>query len=262
MIPDAAARAQQYLVASESLDGGWGYAPGRSAVVEPTALCVLALVDAPESRRRGLDWLRATQRADGGWGISPKDSTSSWMTAPAVWALATGLGADHPAVRTGAAWLERTHLALAGPDDTGDPGPRGWAWADTPVPWVEPTALAVLALCAAGRGGTAAVDHGVRFLRARVLAGGGWNNGDPGIGNEVPEPDLHPTALALLALQATAVAGSTEEIVRDGARIVETLADALASPLALGWAVLALARLGVSHRLDQVLAARQRPDGF
>jgi hypothetical protein len=66
--------------------------------------------------------------------------------------------------------------------------------------WLEPTALAVLALRRAGKGSAARTRDGQSLIRDRAIRTGGWNYGNSAIFGADLRPQPAPTGLALLAL--------------------------------------------------------------
>ena len=241
-------------------------------MVEATAAVTLALRDQPPqgeagARARGLAWLAAAQHGDGGWGISAEDPESGWQTAWAVLALARTEANDDEA-RQGAAWLvavkrlefEDAMLTEARAKLAIDVSLYGWPWLPGQGAWVEPTALALLALSALPEANAPAVrlDEAVGYLEDRRCAGGGWNLGTPFMLGAALPPRAHPTAWALMALAK----------VRRGALRPEDVAVLRAEmasdggALALGLGSLALRTLeedddGATARL----AAMQAADG-
>jgi hypothetical protein len=123
-----------------------------------------------------------------------------------------------------------------------DPTLRGWPWLPGEATWIEPTALALLALGAVPRTSAiqARLDEAVRYIEDRRCRGGGWNFGNPVmLGGNLP-PRAHPTAWALLALAKLAPAAVRPEDV--AALRAEVGRDGGAS--ALAWGLLALRALG------------------
>jgi hypothetical protein len=260
----------QYLVANANPDGGWGYAAGETSCTEPTAAAALALSGdsgPPEARNLALAWLQGSQHRDGGWGVSKEDESSGWPTAWAVLALLKAGAAAEPVSR-GVEWLLRVERAAAGVDSLEvtrkvleiDPTLRGWPWLPGEATWVEPTALAMMALVRAPRTAqiSARLDESVRYLIDRRCRGGGWNVGNPVMFSQALPPRSCPTAWALLALANVArdaIRGEDLEVLRD-----DMHSDGGA--LALGWGLVALRTLGqddayAAARLD----ALQKPDG-
>jgi hypothetical protein len=213
---------QEYLVASQNHDGGWGAQQGRASSTEITALATLALgrqatADARASAARGVRWLVARQHADGGWPVSTRVDEGSWATALAILAL-DALGREPACAVLGARWLMRRvprTLGLASsllhrfaPGSLAvrlDPDLKGWAWTADAVSFVEPTSYVLVALKRLRRqlqGAAVAerIDEAERMVYDRMCRGGGWNYGN----STVLEADLWPyadvTALALLAL--------------------------------------------------------------
>ncbi|MBM4457250.1 MAG: hypothetical protein FJ011_05700 [Chloroflexi bacterium] len=267
-----------FLARAQNADGGWGYGAGESSTVEATAAVVLALArhnPAAAVRQRGLAWLAAAQHADGGWGLARDDPESGWTTAWGVLALMRTDAARvseagyAAAVQRGVAWLMAVK-ALRVVDDrlqnemrqklAVDPTLSGWPWRPGEATWIEPTALAMLALSAAETTAAAAarLDEASRYLQDRRCRGGGWNFGNPVmLGGDLP-PRSHPTAWALLALQRVspqAIRDADLQILRD-----EMHRDGGA--LALAWGLLALAAVGNDDpAAAERLRAMQRSDG-
>ncbi len=164
---------------------------------------------------RGLDWLERTRQPDGGWGAQPELRTSSWVTAPAVLALARlgTLGREDPAIEwllrqrgRETSFLVRLRQALLGVRPDYETDYSGWPWFPGTSAWVPPTCWGILALRRVQRlfpdpEIEARLESGVQFLLSRMCHDGGWNQGSArALGYEAGSyPET--TGLALLALQ-------------------------------------------------------------
>jgi hypothetical protein len=246
--------AQAFLRRTQNGDGGWGYGAGHASTVEATAAAALALARGGDAASigRAAAWLAAAQHRDGGWGSAADDAESGWQTAWAVLALAADSAADVAAGR-GAAWLLNVQLVrVAKPEDVRwakatlgiDPALRGWPWLPGQAGWVEPTALALLALApqaAASQAGPRLAE-GVRYLQDRRCRGGGWNVGNPVMFSQALPPRAVPTAWVLLALARLASRMPNTILAEDVTTLRrEMVADGSAS--ALAWGLLALRAL-------------------
>ena len=238
--------AADFLLQAQNTDGGWGYRVKGMSYIEPTAVALLALSD-QTARMRGADFLFSLQHADGGWGIATLDAESGWMTAWATRALVE-FPTARDVVARGAQWLLATEgQRITDPDARRviqelhiiDSALRAWPWQPGDAAWVHPTALAMLALAAAGERAHARVREGVQYLYDRACPEGGWNIGNPWmLGKKVP-PTIQDTAVALLALRA---AGESADDAHIAAALV-FLRDAFAraqTPIELAWGIYAL----------------------
>ena len=197
------------LAALAHADGGWGYAAGQAAHLEPTCLALLALSAEAERFRPALDagrgWLEQCACGDGTYRLARGRPEAVWPTALVLFVQAS---LDYPAEevdRTAAALLGRRGRPAeqAGGDDVNDIDLElvGWPWAEDTFSWVEPTAWACVALRRAGQGDHPRVREGQELLLDRALEPGGVNYGNRRIFGVSLEAIPGPTAVMLLALQ-------------------------------------------------------------
>jgi hypothetical protein len=192
---------------------------------EPTCLAAIAmsLYGQQERSLQALRWLASLQNDDGSVGPTPELKNPGWPTALAI--LANGhFGDDDRDVlglsgSKGPGGFELLRKELFSVDraahwllDTkGGTLPRqpsmghdstlvGWPWVAGTHSWVEPTALAVLALKSIGQSDHPRTREGVRVLHDRLLPSGGCNCGNTIVFGQELLPHIQPTGLALLAL--------------------------------------------------------------
>ncbi|MHC4179439.1 MAG: hypothetical protein ACYSWU_18155 [Planctomycetota bacterium] len=238
--------AREALVRQRSDETGWGYHPGGRAFVEPTALAGLALLAAaprPGSirvAREAAEWLAGIQRPDGALPLAAGIPAPCWGTPYAI-LLWAALDDYEPQRRAAAQWL----LGVAGktdpPDPTGvvshDTSIAGWPWVENTHSWLEPTAMAVLAMRRQRHEAHPRVGEGIRLIRDRSAPGGAWNFGNPRIFGTTVPPQPAPTGMALLALAAADVETGLIEgacrYLRNGLRRVRT-------PRSLAWGLMGL----------------------
>lgn len=203
-------------------DAGWGYRPGGSPAVEPTVLACLALLaaDLPDGTaadgspsessettadvvRRSADWLLQLQAPSGAVSLSTELAQVHWGTSFAIW-LWSSLHVDAERRRRAVDWL----LSQEGFTFVQDPnGPLGhdttipgWAWVAGTHSWMEPTCIAILGLRREKLADHHRVQDGLRLIRDRVIATGGWNCGNNKVFGTVLRPRPATTGWALLAL--------------------------------------------------------------
>jgi len=201
-----------YLISAQHESGGWGYKTGHKPVVEPTAAVLLAIRDEPlanDAYQRGILWLLTCQHDDGGWGINNNDPESGWHT---TWALIVlkAYNQNKDAITRAVEWLITVATDKVSKGEfrkqenyqSSDFRSLVWPWLPGQVCWIEPTALAVLALVGitdsplADARIKAAVDYFVRFR----TPSGGWNVGNAGALDTLVIPRAYQTALVLMAL--------------------------------------------------------------
>jgi len=249
--PDWKRRARRELVEMRGGSPAWSYRRSGTLSVEPTSLACLGLLatagDEPTeglvaTSRDAANWMVAIQQADGSLPVSPNLKTPGWSTPYALllWSRLTGY---EPARLSAQAWLLRDNDGARSVRENNDkilghdPAIHGWPWVDGTHPWIEPTAMAILALCRERRGDHPRVAEGIRLILDRALDRGGWNCGNKKVFGRELRPLPGPTGTALLALAAH---GDRSPAV---SRALDYLLDTLPSvraPVSLGWGVLAL----------------------
>lgn len=205
--------ALDFLLKAQADDGSWGYSLARKGTLEPTAVVLLALGDIPQAAqavRKAAEWILSFQNPDGGWGICPLDKESGWQTAWAVYVLNyLELGKENSV--QGVQWLLNIDIMQLNDSDLLAAGKkvaqidfslRGWPWLPGESSWVEPTALAMLAIKGFSASAEVAgrLSEAVRYLSDRRCEGGGWNIGNPVMFDLHLPARVTPSALALLAL--------------------------------------------------------------
>jgi prenyltransferase beta subunit len=103
-------RSLQWLVSTQTCDGGWNWFPGskEAPMVTSTAFAILGLWESLkvvhestniEVMKKGLSWLINSQSTDGGWGSHLNTPSRPAPTALALWALAN-IGGRNEAIKS------------------------------------------------------------------------------------------------------------------------------------------------------------------
>jgi len=239
--------ARRTLLERRAKRGGWGYRQHGEAFVEPTVLASLALlatdVDDPSRglAREAADWLARIQQPNGSLGPSAELTAPGWGTAYAV-LLWTALGTHQAQRKRAVEWLlglSGTTLPIEKRGVAGhDTSIRGWPWVANTHAWLEPTALAVLALRREGLAGHERTSEGVRLISNRAITNSGWNYGNVATFGTPLHPQPAPTGFALLALAGLDVKGNLAEA---GCRYLLESVPRVRSPRSLSWGLLGLA---------------------
>jgi hypothetical protein len=243
-------RLHQELLELRGSAPGWGNRRGGSPYVEPTCLAALALAashvastaDNSQAAVRGAaDWLARQQQRDGALGIAPDLPQPRWTTTlgALVWsATSANTSARNKAVD----WLLTSQGTTWTPEVAEpfghDPRIAGWPWVEGTHSWLEPTAMAVLALSRAGRKEHPRTRDGRRLIRDRVIRSGGWNYGNSTVFGADLRPHPAPTGLALLALAQTDDADSP--VVAQSCAYLERILPTTRAPQSLCFGILAL----------------------
>ncbi|MCU0244825.1 MAG: terpene cyclase/mutase family protein [Acidobacteria bacterium] len=268
-------RTAAFLKSHQNPDGGWGYAPRRRSLVEPTAFAVLALQAGNETAAagRGLGFLRTCVTPSGAIGLDPRDTEGNWMAYAALLAFhALGAAEEERRVK---AWIlafedasgrfSRSDIAEISTRFRYDASIPGWAWTPRTTAWIEPTALFILALRGAGvPAADKRIRSGIALILDRRVPSGGWNFGNPFSKGYELEATAMSTSLALAALGAAGVAAKRPEVAA-GFRYLEGELDAGISTASLAWMLLASRHYpGIARRASgaaSLLASLQAGDG-
>ncbi len=249
--------------------GGFAQRAGGTPRPDATAWALLALREAGESQAvlaNAGRFLSGLQLADGRVLFSTEERSSWWPTSLALLAFRAVAGFEGEAERAAAFLLQKSgaHFKKKSDSPTGhDTEIRGWPWIEETHSWVEPTALAVIALRASGRAGHARVGEAVRMLMDRQLPGGGWNYGNTTVfGQELlPMPDA--TGLALAALSGM----TNKEAVAKSLAYAQTRAPGIDAPFSLFWLTCGLSAWGspvpdLAGRIRECLMLQERRGAY
>lgn len=260
--------AREILFRAGIADRGWGYRLGTRPAVEPTVLASLSLLatnpDPPEVRTArtvtgAAGWVAKLQAPDGSIGVAPGIPQPDWTTSYAMLLWATQEGFDSQR-RRAADWLLEVE-GVAFPKSPGDPVGHdtslvGWPWVAGTHSWLEPTAMAVLALRREGHADHPRVQEGLKVIRDRALPAGGWNYGNTSAFGNTLRAQPAPTGHAMLALAgmesggggdprgASGGAGGGGEMIDRAAEYLTNSLPDTRAPRSLAWGVLGLAAWG------------------
>jgi hypothetical protein len=113
----------------------------------------------------------------------------------------------------------------------------GWPWVAGTHSWLEPTALAILALCREGQRDHPRVSAGIELILDREIKAGGWNYGNKVVFGHDLRPQPGPTGVVLLALAAR---GEQSTAVARALSYLRKSLPNLRAGVSLGWGLLGL----------------------
>jgi hypothetical protein len=233
------------LVKRLTPDGGFAGQPGGRHRPDAAAWAALALRawGAIPDPAPVLDRLAQGQLRDGRVPIDPDYPEAFWPTSETI--LAWNGSAAHSTNQARAVdfLLSTTGVHYRLDKDAvveHDTTIRGWPWIEKTHSWVEPTAMALLALESAGQSTHPRAEEGRRMLMNRQLEAGGWNYGNTRVYCVELRSSMESTGLALHALAGHVSA----QDVQKSLDYLEAEAPATRGPLWLGWSVLALSAWG------------------
>lgn len=238
------------LIRRAGADGGFAAADGEASRPDATAWAAMALFAAalaPELVAAARAALAAAQSPDGRLALMPERPEAAWPTALAIMAwLPDPARAEN--VSRAAAWLlahpgshwpkRSEEQAVIGHDTS----LRGWTWIDGAHSWVEPTALAMLALGALAAPPAEALAEATRLLLDRQLPDGGWNYGNTRVFRNILLPVPESAGHALAALAGRVATGE----VAPSLAYLQGPQCAVATPLAAAWRAFGLGAWGLA----------------
>jgi len=239
-------------------DGGFSGRPGGQFQVDSTAWGILALTACSGSAElldQSRRLLMREQRPDGRLCVNNNHPDSYWPTPLAILAWQDSMSCREAQQRAVRFLLDTTGFHFSRESDAPSAHNsllKGWPWVDETHSWVEPTAMSMMALRAAGHHHHDRVNEAVHMLLDRQLPHGGWNYGNTLVfGKELhPMPESTGAALAGLcgSVDRDAVLLSLQYLQGEVAR--------LRTPISLGWSLLGLAAWNQSPANAAVLAER------
>ncbi len=210
-------------------------------------MAVLAMLSTEDKRLDDLgsagDWLANIQREGGSVPAAPGESAPGWTTPYAMLAWQK-LGSHEKARELARGWL----LRVAGkriPRNQEvdhvlghDPTLIGWPWVVGTHSWLEPTAMAILALRGEGLGDHPRARAGLAVVVDRAIPAGGWNYGNKSVFGQDLRPQPGPTGLALLALAGGAPGDS--RVIGPAIDYLKHILPTTHAAVSIGWGVLGL----------------------
>ena len=212
------------IVSLRNRAGLWGYRSDLGSSVEATSLACLGLLCLPRkqsllrrlpARSSGVrsGW-PTMQNADGSLGVCASLPQPGWATPYAIllWSALDTLAPQRQRAAHGC--LLRRACARpspTSPDHLSATTRRcvGWPWIERTHSWLEPTAMAILALNRLSLGTIMlASTRGCCIIIDRALAHGGWNSGGKAVFGRELRPQPGPTGIAMLALATRADEGA------------------------------------------------------
>ncbi|MFQ5739475.1 MAG: prenyltransferase/squalene oxidase repeat-containing protein [Acidobacteriota bacterium] len=231
------------LQSRELPEGGFPSRPD-SILFRPdcTAWATLALSAAgvPSKSLRPSRWrLAEEQGEDGRVSLSRDHPEAFWPTSLAILAWQGAVGYREPRSRALHFLLQTTGIQFKNSSTSPlghDESIPGWPWIGGTHSWVEPTAMALLALAVTGYGGHSRAEEATRLLLDRQLPTGGWNYGNTLVfGNELlPLPEVTGVVLSALAGRVA------PDRVEASLKYLRSALEEMRSPLTLGWGLLGL----------------------
>jgi hypothetical protein len=233
-------------------DMTWGERSGAPPRVEPTALACLGLLaggsggssnEPGDAVLRAADWLATVQLPDGALGLSATITTPNWATPYGILVWAAVPKYAGAAQRAGQSLLQQKgavledHMEIFGHD----PSIVGWTWVEGEHSWLEPTALAVMALRRLGLSAQVRMRDGLELIRNRVIPTGGWNYGNNTVFGRALAPEVTSTGLALLALAGE---GKSTDIEDRAIKYLEAALPDIRTARSLCWGILGLRAWG------------------
>jgi hypothetical protein len=233
------------IEASALPSGGFSEHPNCAYRPDSTAWAVMALSKSGKTApflRSARAALASSQGIDGSVPF-PGVSTAFWPTQLAILAWNSDTEFDRAKNRALQFLLKTTgtHPRFNPKSVIGhNAAIKGWPWIEETHSFVEPTAVARLALETGGFGRHERFVDAVKMVMNRQLPHGGWNYGNTFVYGKELRPFVDTTGIAL-----TAVAGHVgKEQVGLSLQYLRDAAPAVRTPLSLAWALSGLGAWG------------------
>lgn len=245
------------LLQRELASGGFPEQLGDEYRPDATAWSIIALaandIDS-QIINSGRQRLAKEQKKDGRLSITADHSEAFWPTTLAalawhgdpVYKEMQSRAIDFLIHASGTHWPRQAGSPVS--HDTSIPG---WPWVNATHSWVEPTALALLALSISGNENLPRSRQAAMLLLDRQLPGGGWNYGNTRVFGQELRPMPASTGVALQALAGRAAPTEVEQSLS----YLESIIDHTRTPFSLAWGLLGLSAWGRRPRHAQELIA-------
>ena len=225
-------------VSSKKLEGPTAISPDTaSLLVRAMSVCQGDITLLTKARQKLTEW----QLPDGRVALSPEMPHIHWYTAYAIFAWTKAPGFEKNAQRA-ISFLLRTngiHCAESVKSTVShDTTLQGWPWISDTHSWVEPTAMALIALKANGFEKHERANNAALMLIDRQLPDGGWNYGNTFVYGTELKPIPEYTAIALSALHGYI----THEKVKKSLVYLERELETIRTPLTLSRGICALGK--------------------
>jgi hypothetical protein len=220
-------------------EGGFAMYDGESFRPDATAWAVMALEASGSGqhlKNAACQRLARSQLSDGRITVFEGYPESYWPTSLALLAWKKVQGFESQAElatqflinTSGKHWSKQKDSASAHNTSI-----KGWPWIEGTYSWIEPTAMAVLALKSYGFKEHARVREAVRMILDRQLPSGGWNYGNKIVFNKELKPIPEYTGIALTALAGLGEKGKIIQSIKYLTNEIKKLR----TPLALAWSI-------------------------
>lgn len=221
--------------------GGFSEKAGGLYRPDSTAWAALALSahsSSSSSAESGRAALAASQQKDGRVAL-PASPEAYWPTALAILAWDEATGYDEAKDRA-VKFLLRTsgsHFAFDPRSVIShDTSIKGWSWIGGTHSFVDPTAIALIALDITGQAKHERFTEGVRMIMNRQLSGGGWNYGNTRVYGKELRPFVETTGVAIASLAGHVA----REAIAVSLNYLNLEAERIRTPLSLGWALIGM----------------------
>ncbi len=224
-------------------DGGFSGRPGGQFQVDSTAWGILALTacgGSAELLDQSRRLLMREQLQDGRLCVNKTHPASFWPTSLAILAWQDSKSCREAQQRAVRFLLDTTGFHFPRESDAPsahDSLLKGWPWVGETHSWVEPTAMAMMALRVTGHGRHDRVQEAVHMLLDRQLPHGGWNYGN----TLVFRKELHPMPESTGAALAGLAGAVDRNAVMHSLTYLQDEMTRLRTPISLGWSLLGLA---------------------
>ena len=235
-------RAVENILSRRLADGGFAQRPGGEFRADATAWSIRSIdkyTASSQTVENACRLLASIQLPSGRVPVTKSNPAAYWPTPLAILAWKKAGGFNREIELSANFLLTTSGLPFKKKDDSfggHDTELKAWSWVENTHSWIEPTAMAMLALSSTGSDKHDRFQEAIHMMLDRQLPSGGWNYGNTTVFSRelLPMPEYSGQALCALSGYAQA-----QQVLKSIEYAKDQLPN-LITPLSLCWCIFGL----------------------